>query len=491
MAQQVKFYSVSASDEKNDANGIYFVTGGELYKGTSRFGANKVWTTKPAENTGAISGDLYISGGVTEAFNGTSWVEITNANKWTASSYGGTGKYIQAVSQAADGTVTATAATFPTLNLSSHTEGGSSNGIQVSVTTQSGAVTGVTVTNPFVATASSVTGSDCGVYVTVSTENGQVTGVGVSADNINCSTVTAKSAEFTDLTVTSTATFSATTVSATTLTVGGVAVNNIASSTVTSTANGITVGVTTENGGVKAVTLDATSFGNVMHFRDVVTSLPTTSNTKGDIVIIGANPTGYITPSGIGTTTSTNNTKLVESQEYIWNGTGWELIGDQKTYAIESVVSASVSALQGRVTALETSMATRASVGTGTADASYGVSGSVVLSANAKPTMSISVAPVTTSAGITLTATTSLATAAAIKAYVDGVVSAATPATATKGDSDKGVQVSVTTTAGVVTSVDVVTTLDTALSANANNAPTTKAVYDALCWCGANGQPLN
>ena len=174
-------------------------------------------------------------------------------------------------------------------------------------------------------------------------------------------------------------------------------------------------------------------------------------------------------------------------QEYIYYDGNWELIGDQNTYATATALSGVAS----RVSALETSMSTRASVGTGTATASYGVSGEVVLAANAQPTFSLAVAPVTTSAGITSTATTSLATAAAIKAYVDGVVSAATPATSTKGDSDKGVQVSVTTTAGVVTAVDVVTTLDTSLSANANNAPTTKAVYDALCWCGANGQPLN
>ena len=180
-----------------------------------------------------------------------------------------------------------------------------------------------------------------------------------------------------------------------------------------------------------------------------------------------------------------------EGQEYIYYNGNWELIGDQKTYAIESVVSASVSALQSRATALETSMTTRASVGTGTATASYGVSGEVVLAANSKPTFSLAVAPVTTSAGITDQATTSLATAAAIKAYVDGKIGAIDIPDDTKGDSDKGVQVSVTTTDGVVTSVDVVTTLDTALSANANNAPTTKAVYDALCWCGANGQPLN
>ena len=115
MAQQVKFYSIGANDEKTDANGIYFVTGGELYKGTSRFGANKIWTTKPAGNTGAISGDLYISGGVTEAFNGESWVSIANTNAWSASSYGGTRKYIESIAQAADGTVTAIAVDFPTL----------------------------------------------------------------------------------------------------------------------------------------------------------------------------------------------------------------------------------------------------------------------------------------------------------------------------------------------------------------------------------------
>ena len=41
---QVKFYSVSASAERTDAGGVYFVDGGELYKGTQRFGANKVFT---------------------------------------------------------------------------------------------------------------------------------------------------------------------------------------------------------------------------------------------------------------------------------------------------------------------------------------------------------------------------------------------------------------------------------------------------------------
>lgn len=45
---QVKFYSVSSLPNNPDAGGVFFVNGGELYKGSSRFGANKVWTV-PSE----------------------------------------------------------------------------------------------------------------------------------------------------------------------------------------------------------------------------------------------------------------------------------------------------------------------------------------------------------------------------------------------------------------------------------------------------------
>jgi len=45
---QVKFYSVSALPNDPNAGGVYFVDGGELYKGASRFGANKVFTV-PSE----------------------------------------------------------------------------------------------------------------------------------------------------------------------------------------------------------------------------------------------------------------------------------------------------------------------------------------------------------------------------------------------------------------------------------------------------------
>lgn len=116
--------------------------------------------------------------------------------------------------------------------------------------------------------------------------------------------------------------------------------------------------------------------------------------------------------------------------------------------------------------------------------------------------MTVSVAPVTTSAGITEQATDSLVTAAAIKAYVDGAIGAIDIPDATQGDSDKGVQVSVTTTDGVVTSVDVSTTLDTDIgpasgagAATDNEIPSSlavrKAIDDAaLVWKNASGQVI-
>ena len=245
---------------------------------------------------------------------------------------------------------------------------------------------------------------------------------GTGDKTVNADTVTATTGNFTNLNVSDTATFSATTVSATSLTVNGSTVEQLADKQISAAT--LTGDISSSEGTklvnegqvVDYVSAQLSSFDNAMHFREVVASTGAISDpAKGDIVVIGATPA----------------TGFVQGQEYIYDGTKWELIGDQKTYAVESVVSASVTALQNRATALETSMATRASVGTGNATASYGVSGTVVLAANAEPTFSLAVAPVTTSDGITSTATTSLATAAAIKAYVDGVVSAATPGTST------------------------------------------------------------
>ena len=88
---QVKFYSVASDATRSDTNGIYFVTGGELYKGTSRFGANKVFTAvaeastieaATAGITGQIGGDILVGFGAAkvwdaEANSGSgSWVDL-------------------------------------------------------------------------------------------------------------------------------------------------------------------------------------------------------------------------------------------------------------------------------------------------------------------------------------------------------------------------------------------------------------------------------
>ena len=141
---------------------------------------------------------------------------------------------------------------------------------------------------------------------------------------VNAPHISAETGTFTDITVTSTATFNATTVSADTLTVGGVTVS-VAEHTEVSASNGITVSVTTEGGSVKAVSLNAEAFGNAIHFRGVWASPVAVSDPEaGDIVVIGSTPaTGFIA-----------------GQEYIYADGNWELIGDQNSYALNAYSSA-------------------------------------------------------------------------------------------------------------------------------------------------------
>lgn len=157
----------------------------------------------------------------------------------------------------------------------------------------------------------------------------------VSYSGTGDSIVTAKTGNFTNLNVTDTATFSATTVEATSLTVGGKTIETIANEQISAIAeveessesNGITVSVTTAAGSVKTVAVTTTpvaaiategdgsntvvsekavkayvdgkftALDNAMHFKGVVTELPTENNKGGDIVVIGADPTGN-DPSG-------------------------------------------------------------------------------------------------------------------------------------------------------------------------------------------------
>jgi hypothetical protein len=137
-----------------------------------------------------------------------------------------------------------------------------------------------------------------------------------------------------------------------TITINGSTVNKIAQDeiaaisavTKSGSSNGIEVSVTTQGGSVTAVTVNATSFGNVMRFVGVKGSPAEVADaTAGDIVVIGG---------------SAIAAPYVSGQEYIYTSTGWELIGDQNTYATQSEVAAVVAS----VSALADSLGTAASL---------------------------------------------------------------------------------------------------------------------------------
>lgn len=545
---QVKFYSVAALPSQNvNAGGVYFVDGGELYKGTQRFGLGRVtvdaeFVPSTSSKTGQARGDIVVTGsGAAWVFDGTNWQSVggdtsslqsmwrADISTWTSGLVaGGSTSYITGITQDEDGKVTASAAAFPTLNLSSHTESGASNGVTVSVTTQSGAVTGVQVAAPsYVATESTVTstsnshtvsvttkdgqvtgvvvaapsrfsateiaesstsGTGNGITVSVTTSAGKVTDVAVAATDISCSTVTASTGTFTNLTVSGTASFVATTVSASSLTVNGSTVEEladkqiaaIASSTVTSTATGITVGVTTSGGSVTAVSVDATSFGNVMHFLGVG------SVWNGGGTLFVEPPYGKTPVAGDIVIDSTTGLEAICTDVSGDPATyTWELIGDNAVYALEAY-SSSVSVFNGVATVPGALNAAGAAIDALTT--SFGNLGT----ASGK-----NYADSLASTG------TSLPTESAVAAYVSSFVSTAIgnlDSTVTSTANGVGIQVvesdgkltsASITGVGTAASVDFATTLDS----SASTLPTCSAVAAAidaaaLVWLDASGNAI-
>ena len=81
MANQVKFYSKSALPSSNvNPDGVYFIDGGELYKGSTRFGLARVTTVAdPSTNlTTAARGDINVYEGTATVFDGNSWIALTD-----------------------------------------------------------------------------------------------------------------------------------------------------------------------------------------------------------------------------------------------------------------------------------------------------------------------------------------------------------------------------------------------------------------------------
>jgi hypothetical protein len=459
---QVKFYSKAEMPTENvDQNGLYFIQNGELYKGSKRFGLGRVTiASSTTEVVGAERGDIVVTGsgaGWVYAGSEAGWKSIggdigTITSAWKSDisaslsglSVGDANSYITNITQNADGSVTANAAAFPSFDY-----------------------------NP---EASSASDDDGGIYVTVTTQSGAVTGVSVSADNLSVSTVTAETGNFTNLNVSDTATFSATTVSATTLTIGGSTVEQLAdkqiaaisASTKTSSAAGITVGVTTQGGSVTSVSVDASTFTNVMHFLGVGSVSKTASG-------VDVTPPAGKTPVA-GDIVIDSETGL----EAICTGTDpsttWELIGDNAVYALNAYTStatvyANVETLPGAVNAAGAAIdalktKTDAYVGGTSSSEVSGITTSVTIaSATMAPTVSLAVDAAALSQALGLGTAASknyadevtanaatLPTCSAVASYVGAEISGLN-STVSTSTSDSNVDVTIVQSAGVLTSV--------------------------------------
>ena len=390
MATQVKFYSMAsdayASADK-DTGGIYFVQGGELYKGGERFGLGRVTiANSTADITGMKRGDIvvtgsgagwvYVGAGANEGWQSiggdidslqTSW--CADISTWTAglvSTAQGNDTYIKKITQGNDGKVSAEVSTFATDVKTAVGNGDASstaNGITVSVVTTSGSVTSVEV----------------------------------AADNLDVTSIDATTGSFGTIYLGN----------------NSASVNEIATSIGPSSGDGAATDqqlVTALAVAKKFATLD-----NAMHFREVVASTGAISDpAKGDIVVIGAQPA----------------TGFVAGQEYIYDGTAWELIGDQNTYAVNAysssaTVYAGVTTVPGALNAAGAAIdalntKTGAYVGGTSTSADRGVTETVVIDA-------ATLAPSVTTAVSLTTMLTS--------AKTDGVVVTAVPTTGATDDN--------------------------------------------------------
>ena len=192
MAQQVKFYSVPslpATASTTGTGGIYFVDGGELYKGSQRFGLGRVTVAASTDGiTNPARGDVVVTG------NGAGWVyagtgegkgwqpiggdltslqgswqaDISTWTKGLVSTAQGDGTYIKKITQGADGKVSAEVSTFATdvqNAVGNGTKTSSSNGFEVGIVTTSGKVTEVSVTAPAAQSWASVNVGDANSYI--------------------------------------------------------------------------------------------------------------------------------------------------------------------------------------------------------------------------------------------------------------------------------------------------------------------------------------
>ena len=75
---QVKFYAKNALPSENiDQNGLYFIRGGELYRGSTRFGCGRVTSAETEEAlaalTGVARGDINVGYEGAKVYDGSAW----------------------------------------------------------------------------------------------------------------------------------------------------------------------------------------------------------------------------------------------------------------------------------------------------------------------------------------------------------------------------------------------------------------------------------
>ena len=516
MATQVKFYSVASLPGNADKGGIYFVGGsktGELYKGTTRFGAGRVTEVANLASapTDAIRGDIVVCKvGGAYAYDGKKWVaigpdlsavkaswqsDITSAINGLDVSFVGASASTSIITgiEQVDGKIVANASAFP--KLTSPSDGHVSlNGTNVEI---KGWASLVSDKNDL---KSRVSGLE--------TWKGNITG----NDIIAGTKVTAETGKFKNLTVSDTATFSATNVKATTLTVDNEAGATFGSLTISAIADReadariaaipattksaigasvVTVYVTTSAGSVnkvevgvqKATSIAATgsasdnklatekavrdalnSLDNAMHFSGVVKALPA-SGKAGDIVVIDATPTGE---------------GLVAGQEYIYDGKKWELIGDQKSYAMNAYSKAGSAVMTGVDTVPKALNALAGAVDTlNGADTVEGSVAKAVKDAKAYADGKI--------AELDSTATGGTEGVEISVKQTDGKLNAAATVTITKATLNTTLGTTNVADKTVATTIGA-TGIDTAL---ATEKAVRNAIKDAtLVWCGADGNPI-
>lgn len=301
---QVKFYSKASlpTSSIND-DGVYFINGGELYKGAQRFGLARVTAdADPSTNlTTAVRGDINVYEGTATVFDGTSWIALT------------------------DGALAAKVSAIETVVSVVTTQEGQEPVTTKTVTADTGYFTNLTV-------------SDTATF--------SVTTVSASSLTVGGSTINQiAQAEITSATLTGSISNS----QGTSLVTEGQVVNYV-SAAVTSLGNvmhfeGTTADLasiaTPKNGDIYVIGggQAAADYGWV-DANGKAWASTTTAETEG------------------WTDVSTYATKLTSGKEYIYiagEPTGrWELIGDQNAYA----TAATVSALAGRVSTIEATLST-------------------------------------------------------------------------------------------------------------------------------------